>query len=76
MTIAYLFAFGVVLTVTPFTFCHCSESSLAHVSIQWNLEALVPVLQFIHGFQLHITSNNFLLILEVVYLRPHRRFLI
>ncbi|URE49021.1 BTB POZ domain-containing protein [Musa troglodytarum] len=41
-----------------------SESSLAHVSIQWNLEALVHVLQFIHGFQLHITSNNFLLILE------------
>ncbi|KAJ8479048.1 hypothetical protein OPV22_022775 [Ensete ventricosum] len=41
-----------------------SESSLAHVSIQWNLEALVHVLQFIHGFQLHITSSNFLLILE------------
>ncbi|CAL9770597.1 unnamed protein product [Musa acuminata subsp. burmannicoides] len=41
-----------------------SESSLAHVSIRWNLEALVHVLQFIHGFHLHITSNNFLLILE------------
>ncbi|XP_073007356.1 BTB/POZ domain-containing protein FBL11 isoform X2 [Typha latifolia] len=41
-----------------------SESSLNHVLIQWNLEAIVNVLQFIFGCSLKVRPENFLLLLE------------
>lgn len=41
-----------------------SESSLHHVSIQWNREAVLNLLQFMHGRPLDITPDNFLLLLE------------
>ncbi|XP_042436539.1 BTB/POZ domain-containing protein FBL11-like isoform X1 [Zingiber officinale] len=46
-------------------FCgNFSESGLTQVSIQWNFEGFLTFLQFIHGSQLYITSNDFLQILE------------
>nr|XP_010940313.1 BTB/POZ domain-containing protein FBL11 [Elaeis guineensis] len=40
------------------------ESSLNYVSIQWNIETVINVLQFIHGSSLSITSSNFIPLLE------------
>lgn len=41
-----------------------SESSLHLVSIQWDIEAVLGVLQFIYSCSLNVTPNNFLLLLE------------
>ncbi|XP_008788422.2 BTB/POZ domain-containing protein FBL11 isoform X2 [Phoenix dactylifera] len=41
-----------------------SESSLNYVSIQWNIETSINVLQFTHGSSLSITSSNFIPLLE------------
>jgi len=48
----------------------CSESSLHHVSIQWNIEAVLSVLQFIYCRSLNITPNGFLFLLEVMQAEP------
>ncbi|KAG1369638.1 hypothetical protein COCNU_15G000040 [Cocos nucifera] len=44
-----------------FFFC---ESSLNYVSIQWNIETVINILQFTHGSSLGITSSNFIPLLE------------
>lgn len=54
--------------VLTFNFSLCSESSLNYVSIQWNVETVIIVLQFMHGSSLSITSSNFIPLLEVSYL--------
>ncbi|XP_020680084.1 BTB/POZ domain-containing protein FBL11 isoform X7 [Dendrobium catenatum] len=41
-----------------------SESRLYHISIHWSMESILNVLQFIYGYQLIVTSTNFLNLLE------------
>ncbi|KAI0524442.1 hypothetical protein KFK09_003811 [Dendrobium nobile] len=43
-----------------------SESRLYHISIHWSMESILNVLQFIYGYQLIVTSTNFLNLLESV----------
>ncbi|PIA58910.1 hypothetical protein AQUCO_00400039v1 [Aquilegia coerulea] len=41
-----------------------NESSLDSVSIEWNLEIVMYVLKFIHGFLLNISIDNFIPLME------------
>uniref|UniRef100_A0A2P2LXC5 BTB/POZ domain-containing protein FBL11 n=2 Tax=Rhizophora mucronata TaxID=61149 RepID=A0A2P2LXC5_RHIMU len=41
-----------------------SESNLETVSVQWNLETFLNVLNFLYGHTLDVTSKNFLLLFE------------
>lgn len=61
---------SMVLHIITFYYHPCSESGLTQVSIQWNFEGFLTFLQFIHGSQLYITSNDFLQILEACLHTP------
>ncbi|KAJ0973435.1 hypothetical protein J5N97_021394 [Dioscorea zingiberensis] len=41
-----------------------SESSLHHVVVQWNLEVIVTVLQFMYGVSINVTPHSLLPLLE------------
>ncbi|KAH7671420.1 RNI-like protein [Dioscorea alata] len=41
-----------------------SESSLRHVVVQWNLEIIVRILQFIYGLSINVTHDSLLPLLE------------